>query len=260
MRKTLGRKIYHLHIRLTRRINDTHIFLQSALPALQELQQEFSTSKHEKDRRYDTPKLNKKSFSNRTDSEVAAIFRKFLQRELYETLIVSVVSEFEAFLGDVVSMVLKAFPQKLLITLGDERDEITRNHGGKSVSVDAILRSGSYEALIDGIIKDRCEALFFAPPKKYVDYIGKAVSVSVGDVAFTKFLEIKASRDVIIHNDGIANAIYLSKSGAHARAQRPGEKLAVDGAYFDHVVMIIKRISGIIARDAQAKFDKPVGD
>lgn len=83
------------------------------------------------------------------------------------------------------------------------------------------------------------------------------MSIDVQDGAFRKFIDIKESRDVIIHNGDVANAIYLKKSGGHARAQNGG-KLVVDEKYFDHVVMIIKRISGIIAHDAQENFDKPV--
>jgi len=255
MTQTLGRRIYRLHIQLTRKINDTHIFLQSSLPKLRELEQEFSTSTWKKDRRYSTPKLNKTSFSRRKDSEVAVIFKRFLERELYETLLVSTVSRFKAFLADVISKVLRDYPQKLSITLGDERDSIGRDQSAKSVSLDAVLRSGTYENLIENIIEARCESLFFAPPKKYIEYIGKSVSVDVSDDAFNKFMEIKASRDVIIHNSSVANAIYLSKAGTHARA-KDGEMLVVDKKYFDHVVVITKRVSGIIARDAQTKFDK----
>ena len=64
---------------------------------------------------------------------------------------------------------------------------------------------------------------------------------------------------MIIHNSGIANGIYLQKAGVHARAKE-GEKLVIDQQYFDHVAAIIKRVSGIISRDAQEKFDKPTED
>jgi hypothetical protein len=151
MTATLGRKIYRLHLKLTRRINDTHIFLQKSLPNLKELKTGFSASKHKKDRRYYTPKLNKKSFARRKDGEVAAIFERFLSQELFETLLVASVSHFEAFLAEVVAMVLRAYPKKLSIVLGDDRDGIGKGQE-KHVSLDAILKSDSYEALIERII------------------------------------------------------------------------------------------------------------
>jgi hypothetical protein len=159
---TLHKQFYRLHIRLTRKINDTHIFLQSAMPSLRQIQKTLTKSTHKKDRRYYTPKLNRKVFSRRRDSEVAAIFDRFVQVELYETLVVAAVSQFEAFLGDVISTILETYPKKLSVVPEVEKDKDQRP---KDVSLEVILRSGSYAEIIDSVIEARCEALFFAPPK-----------------------------------------------------------------------------------------------
>ena len=39
-----------------------------------------------------------------------------------------------------------------------------------------------------------------------------------------RLAEIKASRDILVHNKGIANAAYVAKAGSRARC-RDGEKL-----------------------------------
>ena len=45
-----------------------------------------------------------------------------------------------------------------------------------------------------------------------------------------KLAEIKASRDILVHNSGIANATYASKAGTRAR-YRDGEKLEIPEQY-----------------------------
>jgi hypothetical protein len=174
---------------------------------------------------------------------------------LYENLLVATVSQFEAFLTDVLSMILRAYPGKLSVVPSDEQVGVSREQAHKSVPLDTILKSGSYEGLLDSIIEARCQALLFARPRKYIEYISSIASFDADDEAFQKFMEIKASRDVVIHNRGIANPIYVSKSEGRARAES-GEKLEINAAYFDDVVTVIKRMSGIIAREAQEKFGK----
>ncbi len=45
-----------------------------------------------------------------------------------------------------------------------------------------------------------------------------------------KLAEIKASRDILVHNNGIANATYVSKAGTRAR-YLDGEKLEIPEHY-----------------------------
>jgi hypothetical protein len=85
--------------------------------------------------------------------------------------------------------------------------------------------------------------------------MAKIAGVDTSDKAFGHYIEIKASRDIIIHNNRIANATYKSKAGEYARAQ-VGESVVVDAKYFDHTVMILKRISGIVARDTKKTFGR----
>src|SRR5690606_24248426 len=48
---------------------------------------------------------------------------------------------------------------------------------------------------------------------------------------FHRYIEVKASRDIFIHNQGVANEIYARKAGSHARVT-PGMLLPADAAYF----------------------------
>ena len=50
-------------------------------------------------------------------------------------------------------------------------------------------------------------------------------------LAYHKYIEIKTTRDILVHNKGVANDIYVSKAGTHARVE-PGKWLPVNTIYF----------------------------
>jgi hypothetical protein len=52
---------------------------------------------------------------------------------------------------------------------------------------------------------------------------------------------MKASRDIIVHNSGIANHLYIAKSGKKARA-RLGDRLQINRAYFEGARHTMKRL------------------
>ncbi|MCA9408486.1 MAG: hypothetical protein KC733_07340 [Candidatus Omnitrophica bacterium] len=49
--------------------------------------------------------------------------------------------------------------------------------------------------------------------------------------AFHQYVEVKATRDIYIHNQGIANQIYIEKSASHARVKK-GAGLPITVDYF----------------------------
>jgi uncharacterized protein YdeI (YjbR/CyaY-like superfamily) len=59
--------------------------------------------------------------------------------------------------------------------------------------------------------------------------------------------EIKASRDILVHNNGIANATYISKAGNRAR-YNDGERLEIPEQYhrasWETTNKVIRDISG----------------
>lgn len=247
-KKTPGYQIYRLHIKLIRTLNDTHIFLQQALPSLQLTQENLAGSAHKKDRRYYTPKMERRGLARRRDSEVAKILERFIDRELYENLVITAVSKLEAYLADAVFVVMQRYPKKLGI-FGESESQ------GRTVPIEVVLRAESNQEVLEWAIRKRCEEMLYYPPRKYLSHLGQILSFELNDSAFDRFIEIKATRDILVHNSGIANQIYVEKAGPLARAQE-GEPLLVDQSYFDVVITVLKRVSGIVVREAQAKFSQ----
>ena len=67
-----------------------------------------------------------------------------------------------------------------------------------------------------------------------------------------KFAEAKASRDVLVHNRGIANKIYESKAGALAR-YKAEERIEIPGDYHKDRWQLIRKMVTDISDAAIAK-------
>jgi hypothetical protein len=67
-----------------------------------------------------------------------------------------------------------------------------------------------------------------------------------------KLAEIKASRDILVHSNGVANATYVRKAGSRARC-RDGERLEVPEDYHRDSWQTIKRVIRDISDAATRK-------
>ena len=242
----LARKVYRLHTAFVRKVNDVHIFVQQSFPLLEEARRNYEASTHKKDRRYYVPTVGRKKFARRKDKELKEIYDRFLSRELVENLIVTAVSHFENFLFAVLQIVLLAYPKKL--TLNVRGMDIK-----KEIPLDILLDADNREGALREVIGRQLNSLSYATPTAYLEYLNSLTGVDTSDPAFLDYIEIKATRDVVIHNSGIINEVYLSKVGNKKRGEVE-DRLVIDNQYFDHCIAILKRLSGIIRRDIDKQF------
>ena len=242
----LARKVYRLHTALVHKMNDVHIFVQQSFPLLEEARSNYEASTHKKDRRYDVPTVGRKKFARRKDKELKEIYDRFLSRELFENLIVTAVSHFESFLFAVLRFVLLDYPKKLTLNV---RGLDTR----KEIPLEILLDADSREDALRDVIERQLNSLSYATPKAYLEYLNNVTGVDTSDPAFLDYIEIKATRDIIIHNSGIINDVYLSKVGQKKRGEI-GDRPVIDNQYFNHCTATLKRLSGIIRRDVDKQF------
>lgn len=244
--QTLVDKVYRLQLALVRRINDVHIFVQQSIPLLEEARKELEGSIHTKDHRYYVPAVGRTKLANRTDEELKEIYDRFISSELYENLIVTAVSQFESFLFTTLKLIISTYPQKL-----------TRNVRGveisRTVTLEVLLGVNTLEEVLDTIIDKRLIEVSRASPRDYLEYLGNIASIDTSDPAFLDYIEIKAARDLIVHNSCVVNNIYLAKVGKKKRG-KVGEKLDIDADYFNHCIATLKRIAGIVKRDVEKNF------
>ena len=238
----VSKAIYTRHIRLYRLFNDAWIFTELLRPALKERAEVLRTSKSKVKRSYEVPKRNGTVISKRRDEDVGLIFYAQHERGIFETNIVSLISRTEAFIHDSLAIVATAYPKKLSI-LADK--------GG--IPLDLFLEHEEREDVIRRFVAMKCDWLMFGKPTEYLDKAAQVLSIELDGEVVKAFIEIKASRDIVIHNSGRINKLYVEKAGDQRRGD-DGEELVIDRAYFRHVIVTLKKLSGDIQSKTEEKY------
>lgn len=81
----------------------------------------------------------------------------------------------------------------------------------------------------------------YANPRCQSEYFRKALSINISDDEWNKWYEIKATRDIIVHNLGIINETYIEKAGVSSRGNL-GDAIRVDTSYFLSSIKFMKKI------------------
>ncbi len=128
------------------------------------------------------------------------------------------VSAFETWLFDL-----------LRVLLSDPR----RLNKKRKIDVADIVSAKSLTDLTRTIIDAELNEIRYRKPADWFEHLSTFVNIgapSVHDIE--KLSEIKASRDILVHNNGIANQIYLQKSGTLARVT-DGERISIGPDYWN---------------------------
>ncbi|HEX8481116.1 MAG TPA: hypothetical protein VF650_04360 [Allosphingosinicella sp.] len=222
-----------------RRLNDIHIASQLTRAALAAYGHEPSVTKGKRYRYFEVPSGGKPTARirrHKTDvAEIVAASRD--HGELQKSLVLAVAVT-EDFLLNALKMVLRAYPDRLLRGL----------RGGEArLSIDfEVFLTRERNDVIEEQIAARLQHVFYASPAAYLQFMSQALEIAVPEDALTVYLEIKASRDVVVHGNGIADAQYERKAGALARAGA-GSVLPVNEAYFDQATAALKALIGSIS-------------
>jgi len=245
--EALARKIYSLQNKIVRELNNAHIFLEQAQPLLIEAKARYEDSKSRSNRRYYVPSVGRRKFAKRTDAELKDIYAHYTSNGLFEAFLVNSVSQFESFLGDVIIEFLKHYPMRVT--------ETTQGMPAcPNISPRDLVAATDKDALLQRVFSDHVANVFRQRPSLYMAYLSKLLSIK-NDPSFGDYYEICATRDLVVHNNGVANALYIEKASTKARGAR-GEKLTVDKEYYYDALAKLKKVSGAIKRDVEKKYGK----
>ncbi len=140
------------------------------------------------------------------------------EHQLALTGVYQLVTAMDAMLGDVCRAVIIAYPKKL--------------GGKKTIAFANVIEAQSIEALHLYAADSLLHELSYKSPKDFADAMKEITGVSLLESpAFHRYIEVKATRDIHIHNQGTANEIYVTKADSHARVGI-GIALPVDIQYF----------------------------
>jgi hypothetical protein len=214
---------------------------------LEEAKEKYAQSHKKADRKYYVPSVSSgKKAVKRTDQELRRVYDRFVAREFYENLIVAAVSRCESFLFDVVREILRRYPEKINMNVkGMDLD--------RAIPFKLLLEVGSLEEAIEQVIAARLVSVSYANPRVYLSFLSRLIHINTNDKAFSAYVEIKATRDLLVHGNGVVNSIYLDKCGSLARGSA-GEEIRIDSDYFDHCIGALRRVSFLTNKGVEATF------
>lgn len=142
------------------------------------------------------------------------------------------VSLFENFVVGFFRAWLTAYPKRL---------------ENKQVQFGTILEATDKEQIVAAVVEKKAHDLGY---QRLADCLAELKNMAGLDCPkqsqIDQLAEIKASRDVLVHNNGIANAVYAEKSGARARC-KDGDALELPEPYHRESWQLIKQVVSDIA-------------
>jgi hypothetical protein len=169
-----------------------------------------------------------------TKEEINAILAESLESTIYQQAYIASVSIVEDCLTTCLRQSLRKHPQKLNLSIDGEKAE-------KTVSLDLVINAADISSLIDGLISTRILKIMYDRPANYFKHLKAIAGIELESAIQQEFIEIKASRDVFVHNQSIANLLYVEKSGSRARA-KVDEKLPITEIYFKDSMTLMKKV------------------
>lgn len=167
---------------------------------------------------YNPDKTAIQSTRTYSKNQLLSKYQYLAYHQLSVNALVQLVTIVETMLGDIVRAVVVRYPHKL---------------GGKrSLSIQTVLESTSIEEVHLRATDALLNELAYKSPTEFAESVHQLLSVNLLECpSFHWYVEVKATRDIFIHNRGIANEVYVRKSGSHARV-KSGMVAPVDIQYF----------------------------
>lgn len=229
------------HQRHVRRINDIFIETQLSVQGLAEIRKSVDSmrAKGQKKFKISAPSIKGTDRNISRDlTLVQELIDDRIQFKEYVQSLVFAVAVVESYLSSSLALVIRAYPQKLLVS---PKGNDIRDDAPLAVDVREVVKAGSLEELIAEKASHRVRDASYAAPDAYFRYAAKVLGFEFDEALRAEFSEIKATRDIHVHSDGVANAIYVRKAGALARAQ-DGEALVIDSDYLRTAIACLKLI------------------
>lgn len=170
----------------------------------------------------------------RQRARILELLEEAVTRRLYEQSLIMAVALTEDYLQKTLRTVLLWHPHKL-------GTNIAGMPVSKQVSLDDVLAAQNIRQLTSRIVEKQLVSLFHESPTRYFQYIEKVLSVSIDKQLKEDFIELKATRDLVVHNSGVVNELYVHKAGKKARAD-VGEPIPIDSKYFAAATKCMKRL------------------
>ena len=221
--------------RAIKALNNTYVLTSLIEKSLRAEQRTLSPSKKQADQEYEVPSsTGEATVLSRDSAEIFRLLENAYVSGIYEQAIIAAVALTEDYLQTTLKTVLRWFPQKL-------KQNVAGENVLKNIGIDMILEAKSKKQLVSRLINKQMQGIFYGAPTRYFEYIEAVLNIKLSTDLKNQFVEIKATRDVVVHNSGKANETYLEKAGKLARAANR-EKLPVTAEYFTSAIAGLKKL------------------
>jgi len=227
-------------------LNDTYIWVKLSLSSFQNSLQDFDFLKQD---RFEVPTKGSRLKEVRRDKKQVVDILENAKSELLNSVFVYIVAQFEGFLSDLIRETLR-FDNRRLRTNVNGINHFTK------IELKDIIELEDKNKIIDFVVEKELISIFYASPTKQREYTERVTGVEINADLWENWLEYKATRDLIVHSNGIINDVYLSKAGQKKRGEL-GDQIKVDLVYFENSIADIKSMIGSMISEIQRKANKP---
>jgi hypothetical protein len=173
-----------------------------------------------------------------TETELAAKARRDVAEQLTEATFQQFLSIFENFFLELLRLWLLAYPQSL---------------GARKVDFQVVLDAPDKHALALLVVNKELNDVLYDRPTGWFKYLDDKVKLGCPTAdEIDRLAEAKASRDVLIHNRGVANKTYEAKAGRLAR-YKDGQRIDIPEDYHRETWELLRKIITDISNAAIAK-------
>ncbi|OMG00425.1 hypothetical protein [Paenibacillus sp. FSL R7-0337] len=165
---------------------------------------------------------------------------------LYQSTLISMVIYFEMFVASIIKHRLVRYPKAADIEY-------------KTLTFDDIRKLGSFENAEQYLIEQVIETLLRDKYLEWINYIKTNMKLKLDRISplNDKVIEIIQRRNLFVHNEGIANNIYLNNINSEFKSEvMLGEKLEITPEYIDKSISTIRHVGVLIGLEYWRMMEK----
>ncbi len=170
---------------------------------------------------------------------------------LYRSSLMSIVSTVECFFLDLLQVYFKEYPFEITPALISKKD--------KHFTLEEIEAFSDIKDARAFLIDDKLENLLRGSFDSWIDFLKEKLNLGLGYIDDEKenLIEIFQRRNIVVHNKGIVNSIYLSKvSERYKKVAKKGHPIYIDRKYLDDIINKLELCFSLIAFEIWKKKDK----
>jgi hypothetical protein len=161
-------------------------------------------------------------------------------------------SNFEVLLGDILNRYLSFFPEKL--SKIKDNNKSRKENSEYQIHRDYLF-SGK---ILNYFINKKLNNLFYDNIESILKSFNSILEtcIELPDDCYNKLIEIKETRNLLLHNALIVNEKYISKTKEYKRSKKVNEILTIDNQYSLNSLIIIKDVINEIQNQILLKYKK----